>query len=227
MRDGVTLDFSKAQQVMPTASGGVSLDFSKAQQVNQPPAQPSMWRTAYDYSGIGSLQKLAGELSGWAWKKADAENVKDLGRSARGELSGGDPGVAYNLLARRAGLVNSFLDPKNLAITGGVVAANTNPFTGIPVDAALVAHGGYGMAKNAPAAFGGNPEAMQNFLLSGAEAAGGGAGVGGQVSAVPRAAQNIVNAQGIVPKVGNAAGVPPFHARPPGPRTAAPPPTLS
>src|SRR5260370_751600 len=182
-----------------------------------------MWRTAYDYSGIGSLQKLAGELSGWAWKKADAENVKELGCSGRGELRGGDRGAGYNLLASTAGLVNSFLDPKNLAITGGVVAANTNPFTGIPVDAALVAHGGYGMAKNAPAAFEGNTEERKNFLLSGAEAAGGGAGVGGQVRAVPRAAQNIVNAQGIVRKVGSAAGVPLSTDVPTGRRAAAAP----
>src|SRR5260370_25933464 len=98
MPDGVTLDFRKAQPVNPPASGGVSLDFSKAQQVNQPPAQPSMWRTAYDYSGIGSLQKLAGELSGWARKKADAGNVKDLGRSAGGGLRVGEPGAGCNPL---------------------------------------------------------------------------------------------------------------------------------
>src|SRR5260370_31626096 len=169
-----------------------------------------MWRTAYDYSGIGSLQKLAGELSGWAWKKADAENVKDLGRSARGELSGGDPGAGYNLIASTAGLVNSFLDPKNLAITGGVVAANTNPFTGIPVDAALVAHGGDGMAKNAPAAFGGNPETMQNFFLSGAGAAGGGAGGGGQGGGGTRAAPKNFKAPRNFPQVWSPAGGPPF-----------------
>src|SRR5260370_42697219 len=138
-----------------------------------------MWRTAYDYSGIGSLQKLAGELSGWAWKKADAENVKDLGRSARGELSGGDPGAGYNLLASTAGLVNSFLDPKNLAITGGVVAANTNPFTGIPVDAALVAHGGEGIGEKTPRGIGREPGAEQEIFFWGAGGAGGGAGEGG------------------------------------------------
>src|SRR5260370_2066811 len=124
-----------------------------------------MWRTAYDYSGIGSLQKLAGELSGWAWKKADAENVKDLGRSARGELSGGDPGAGYNLLASTAGLVNSFLDPKNLAITGGVVAANTNPFTGIPVYAALVARGRAGRGQKTPGVLGMGPGLLERFFF--------------------------------------------------------------
>src|SRR5260370_32987308 len=86
-----------------------------------------MWRTAYDYSGIGSLQKLAGELSGWARKKADAENVKDLGGSARGELSGGDPGAGYNLLASTAGVVKSFLEPKKIAIPGGGVGGRNQP----------------------------------------------------------------------------------------------------
>src|SRR5260370_34357661 len=80
-----------------------------------------MWRTAYDYSGIGSLQKLAGELSGWARKKADAENVKDLGRSARRELSGGDPGAGYNLLGSTAGVGDSFLDPQKLSNRWGGV----------------------------------------------------------------------------------------------------------
>ena len=96
------------------------------------------------------------------------------------------PRGGYDLLAHTSGLVSSLLEPKNAAITAGVAAANTNPFTGIPVDAALVAHGGYGMAKNAPAALKGNPDAVQNFFLSGAEAAGGAAGTAGQVRAVTR-----------------------------------------
>src|SRR5260370_17246484 len=115
MPDGVTLDFGKAQPVNPPASGGVSLDFSKAQQVNQPPAQPSMWRTAYDYSGIGSLQKLAGELSGWERKKADAENVKELGRRGRGGLGGGGPRSGCNHLANPPARVYPLPHPHNLS----------------------------------------------------------------------------------------------------------------
>ena len=74
---------------------------------------------------------------------------------------------------------------------GGVIAANTNPFTGIPVDAALVAHGGYGVYKNAAAAFEGDPEAAERALFSGSEMAGGAAGTAGQVRAVPRVVQNL------------------------------------
>jgi hypothetical protein len=208
---GVTLDFSKAQPVAPPDSGqGVSLDFSNAQPINQPPAQPSFWRTVYDRSGVGAIQKLAGQLSDWAGGKADAAQMANLGNVAKGgqpnPMEAYSPRAGYDLLSHTAGLVKSFLDPTNLAITGGVIAANTNPITGIPVDAAHVAHGGYGVVKNAPAAFSVNPDAVQNMLLSGAEAAGGAAGAGAQVRGLPRAAQNFVNAPGVVPKIRSAAG---------------------
>jgi hypothetical protein len=130
--------------------------------------------------------------------------------------------AGYDLLSRASGLVHSFLDPTSLAITGGVIAANTNPFTGIPVDAALVAHGGYGVAANAKQAFGGDPEAAERMLLSGSEMAGGAAGTGAQVRAIPRAAQNLVNAPGIFAKMKSAAGASLPTDVPVGPKVAAP-----
>jgi hypothetical protein len=91
-----------------------------------------------------------------------------------------------------------------MAITGGVIAANTNPWTGIPVDLALVGHGGYGMATNAPAAFKGDPNAAEKFLLSGSEAVGGMAGAGGQVRAIfgPASAPTTSEAAGRAPEQG-------------------------
>ena len=185
--NGVTLDFSNAQPINPPATGqGVSLDFSKAQPVDQP--QPdSLWNKIYKGTVGDKLQKAAGQLSDWAQQKSDQAQMADLSNVARGgQPSQGyvSPRAGYDLLTHTAGLVSSFLEPKNLAIAAGVTAANTNPFTGIPVDAALVAHGGYGMYKNAPGALQGNPNAVQNFFLSGAEATGGAAGTAGQVRAL-------------------------------------------
>ena len=81
--------------------------------------------------------------------------------------------------------VTSALEPKNAALTAGVIAANTNPITAIPVDAALVAHGGYTAATNAPAALKGNPEAVDAALSGASEAAGGAAGIGEAGPKVP------------------------------------------
>jgi hypothetical protein len=74
--------------------------------------------------------------------------------------------------------VTSTLEPENAGKTAAVLAANSNPFTAIPVDAGLVAHGGYTAAKNAPAALSGNPEAIDAALSGASEAAGGAAGLG-------------------------------------------------
>lgn len=156
---------------------------------SQTAAQPqpdSMWRKVYDAAPVANLGKLAGQLSDWANQKADAAHTQDLNQAAQGKGSPVflNPSMGYDLLARTSGLVRSFLNPVNLAITGGVIAANTNPFTGIPADALIVAHGGYGMVKNASAALQGDPNAAERFFLSGSEATGGAAGVAGQVGAL-------------------------------------------
>jgi hypothetical protein len=190
----VTLDFTKAQSLDATqpaqSSGPVTLDFSKSQQL----PQPSFWRQVYNRSGLGALQIEAQELSDWAKDKRDKSEVANDAYVAKTgkplNLASSIPD-AYDVLHRTAGLVSSFMDPKNLAITGGVIAANTNPFTGIPVDAALVAHGGYGVYKDAPAAVHGDPEAAQRALMSASEMTGGAAGVGGNVVALPAALRGV------------------------------------
>lgn len=74
--------------------------------------------------------------------------------------------------------VTSTLEPENAGKAAAVIAANSNPITAIPVDAALVAHGGYTAATNAPAALKGNPQAIDAALSGASEAVGGAAGLG-------------------------------------------------
>ncbi|HXL23839.1 MAG TPA: hypothetical protein VOA78_15355 [Candidatus Dormibacteraeota bacterium] len=184
-----------------TSPGGGDWFASNAPKQAQPPPKDSFWRQVYDRSGLGALQKEAGQLSEWASQKAQqAQTEQQTAIAKTGQnpepMAAYSKSAGYDMLARTSGLISSFLDPKSVAITGGVIAANTNPFTGIPVDAALVAHGGYGVYKNAPGAFRGEPEATQNMFLSASEMAGGGAGVAGQVRALPGAVRSVQNAFG-------------------------------
>jgi hypothetical protein len=158
-----------------------------------------------------ALEKLTGDAEDWAKGKRDQAELANAANVAHGgqgmPIAAYTPAAGYDLLARTTGLANSFLQPKNLLITGGVLAANTNPFTGIPVDAALVAHGGYGVATNARRAFGGDPEAAERMLLSGSEMAGGAAGVGGQaVAGYERVAQALKGTAAGEAAVGGGAG---------------------
>lgn len=154
-------------------------------------AQPdSFWRTVYDRSGLGAIQKLSGSLADWAQQHADTkaqENLHSVAQGGEGNAREAvSPRAGYDLLSHGARMISNAFDPKSVAATGAVALANTNPFTGIPVDAALVAHGGYGVAKNAKAAVGGNPDAVEAALLSGSEMAGGAAAAGAQAGALPK-----------------------------------------
>lgn len=176
-----------------SATGWTPVDESAA--AWQPVQQDSFWRTVYDRSGIGSLQKLTGSLSDWAKGKAEKAQDENLKKVAAGEqgnaIEAYSPRAGYDLLHHTAGLVSGFLEPKNVALATGTALANTNPFTGIPVDAALIAHGGYGVAKNASQALKGNPDAVESALLSGSEMVGGAAGAAGQVRAIPHSVTSL------------------------------------
>src|SRR5579859_1631722 len=69
--------------------------------------------------------------------------------------------------------------PQGLGTAAGVALANTNPITGIPVDAALIGHGLYTAGTNASDALQGNPDALEHSLMGMSEAAGGGAALRG------------------------------------------------
>ncbi|MFI5056895.1 MAG: hypothetical protein ACHQLQ_01810 [Candidatus Acidiferrales bacterium] len=184
---------AEMQQRQPPP-GGADI-FSQIHSENQsntktPPRVQDQPLRAYDWTGFGALQRMAGELSDWAKGKADQAQTANLAKVASGQpvnpMESGalSPRAGYDLLSHTAGLVSSFLEPKNVAITAGVIAANAiGPVTGIPVDMALAAHGGYGVAKNAPAALEGDPDAAERALLSASEMVGGAAGTAAQVRA--------------------------------------------
>ena len=154
----------------------------------------SFWQTVYDRSGLGAIQKLSGSLSQWAQKRAEEEQTKNLTNVAQGGTANArealSPRAGYDLLSRGARVISGAFEPKSIATTGAIALANTNPFTGVPVDAALALHGGYGVAKNAPAALQGDPDAAERALLAGSEMAGGMAGVGNQAQALRPVASN-------------------------------------
>jgi hypothetical protein len=141
---------------------------------------------AVDPTGLGQMGLVHKEIGDWLTDKAEKNRSENLAAEAAGKPKPHSEAVTSFLggLADLAEMGASSTSPTNMAIAGGVALANTNPVTGIPVDAAIVAHGGLGVAKNAPAAIAGNPEAAQNALLSAAEMAGGGAGAAQQISAV-------------------------------------------
>lgn len=86
-----------------------------------------------------------------------------------------------------SGLAEGAFSPTGAAIA----AAQTNPFTAVPVDAALIGHGLYRFGSNVGDAVSGNPNAAEESLGGLAEATGGYAGYRGAPSlrsAVSRAA---------------------------------------
>lgn len=110
---------------------------------------------------------------------ADRENLQ---KTARGEpltprfLSGRR--MLHSVLQTGADMTT----PAGAATAAGVALANTNPWTGIPVDAALAAHGGYGVyehrkaLKDALTTGQANPNELEAGLNAGAEMVGGAAG---------------------------------------------------
>ncbi|SRR6266550_909452 len=147
--------------------------------------EPDFWDTVYRYSGIEGLAKAreatlkaVGPYTPEHWVKKGLESVSDWAKSKAAELesaqlkgdgSGKSAESAFylNAASDAAKLGAGALDPKNLAIAAGAALA---PEIAGP---ALVAHGGYGVAKNIGKA--GTPEGLQNTLLSASEMAGGAA----------------------------------------------------
>lgn len=157
--------------------------------------EPSFGEGMAHASVLRNLSEGLGHIADWAEKHRNAAEIAQESEIAKTgktstPIAAYTPGAGYDLLSRAARLLSGSTDPKSVLTMAGIGLANTNPFTGIPVDAALVAHGAYGVAKEAPAAFGGDPEAAQRALLSGSEMAGGAAGAAAQVKAAPAALAN-------------------------------------
>jgi len=127
----------------------------------------------YIHTGLGKAGDVAAE---------EAERQKTLQQQAAAQGKPIDPraftGVgALGALADTAHLGSEMFTPKGIATTAGAVLANTNPVTAVPVDLAFMAHGAKGLSEAAPEALKGDPQAIQNALLSTSEMTGAAAGL--------------------------------------------------
>jgi hypothetical protein len=167
-----------ASPVDPYAKYGGASSAPAAAPVEQPSALDSFWKSTF----LGKSGEVAGEVSDWAAKKAAANRAENEVAIAAGkEPPHSEAANSFlGMLSSYGKMEKGATEPKNLALAGGVIAANTNPFTAVPVDLALAAHGGYGVYKNAHAALEGNPEAAESALLSGSEALTGATGAAAQ-----------------------------------------------
>lgn len=131
----------------------------------------------------GGLQKAANRVGA----SVDATDQQNLHRAATGQpvppipWSTTGPRMVRSALQSAATLTK----PSNVALAAGVTAANTNPFTAIPVDSAIVGHGLSGMYQHRQAlkdfatTGNANPDELEAGLNSGAETFGGAAGLKG------------------------------------------------
>jgi hypothetical protein len=121
----------------------------------------------------GDVSESLGKVGDWAKGKAEQKQTEDLANVAKGGTSTGS-GAGYDLLGRVANVGSGATSPSNVAIGAGAIVAPEI------VGPALLAHGGYGVAKNAAdiADKGANPENTEGLFTSGSEMAGGGASLG-------------------------------------------------
>jgi hypothetical protein len=128
-------------------------------------------------AGFTGVSTAAGEVAEAAKNKAKEAETSELGNIAHGAAPSTGAKLkqlGYNTLGSVAGTVSGATSPTSQAIALGTVLAPeiTGP--------ALIAHGGYGVAKNAGdiADKGWTPENAEGLFGSGAEMAGGGATLG-------------------------------------------------
>lgn len=166
-----------ALDATPPLPAGYALDSGAPAIADQPTPYDKLTSAGLTAKSPTALEALRDKLGGYIDEK-DHQALLDAARTGKapeGQVwSSFGPRMIKGLLDK----VTSGLEPQNAGLAAGVIAANTNPITAIPVDAALVAHGGYTAAKNAPAALQGNPDAIDAALSGASEAAGGAAGLG-------------------------------------------------
>ena len=140
------------------------------------------------------LETLRDKLGGYIDEKDHAALLEaaKTGKAPEGQVwSSFGPRMIKGLLDK----VTSAAEPENAAKAAGIIAANTNPVTAVPVDAALMYGGARAAAQNAPAAVQGNPEAIDAALSGASQAVGAGAGLG---QSGPAAVQTVRNVPGAV-----------------------------
>lgn len=132
-----------------------NLRFGQPMAEFQPSTDAARQAEEANQANLSSIAKTGKELPGAATKASVLRNISGLSAVGEGVFS-----------------------PQGAAIA----AAQTNPFTAIPVDAALIGHGLYRFGKNISGAIGGNPNAAEESLGGLSEATGGAAGVRGAPS---------------------------------------------
>lgn len=123
---------------------------------------------------LSAVSSGIGKAGDWLQGKSDQAHMEDLSAAAHGGSPGGTGASLYDLAARTARMGAGATSPENVAIGAGAIAAPEI------VGPALIAHGGYGLAKGVGDIMehGANPENTEQALTSGAEMAGGGAATG-------------------------------------------------
>lgn len=186
MSAGAQIDYDKLAQ-----QHGAEVDYDALAEQHggsadeAPPAKSAFSKFLEATNPLGPIGAVHGEIADWAAKRTEQNRKENLQAAARGEKAPHSEAVNTFLgsIADFAKMGKESTEPKNLALAAGTALANTNPITGAIADTALIGHGGYTAAKNAPAALEGDPDAVQAGLLGLSEAAGGAAGVRGQYNA--------------------------------------------
>lgn len=153
------------------------------------------------FGGLSAARAAVGKVGDWAQRKRDEAEVARLA-SHKEPTDYFGPGTGrvfnraagYDLLARMAHMGEGATSPTSLATMAGTAAF---PVAG---GAALAAKGVYEGAKHAPGALRGNPEEAEASLSGFSQAAGGGAAIGGGLSAARSRAQTAMP-QGTRPTV--------------------------
>ena len=160
----------------PVQQGG--LDFSSVGGKQVAPDDPTLMQRvsnglSYIWKGLppGMASELTQHLGNWANEKADQNRQENLAAAAKGQPTPHSEitNTALGMLGSTGKMASQVTTPQGLAVAGAAAVAPEI------VGPAMIAHGGYTAAKNAPAAIQGNPDAVEASLTGLSEAAGGGA----------------------------------------------------
>lgn len=176
------IDFSKYENSIPP-----QIDFSnyetpeKSAETEKPSLADRVTGVLKSvYSGLppGMASDLTKHIGDWANQRAEQNRQENLSAASKGQpLPHSEAtNTALGMLGSTGKMASGVTTPRGLATAA---AASVAPEI---VGPALIAHGGYTAAKNAPEALRGNPDAVESALGGLSEAAGGGAVAGQAIS---------------------------------------------
>lgn len=158
-------------------SGGNAPPPPSGYQLDAPASQSLTSKAGDAFSALwhslppGMASDLTKHIADWANNKAEQNRQENLSAAANGQPQPHSEvtNSALGMLGSTGKMASQATTPQGLATTGAAMVAPEI------VGPALIAHGGYTAAKNAPAALQGNPDAVEKSLGGLSEAAGGGA----------------------------------------------------